>query len=276
MWKYIAGIIVLGGAVGAAAAWVMAGDAEGPALRFLEPTTVGRLGEMVLEVETPGGRLTSLDVTLEQDGNSITVFELGAAGQEPLLAESDDRLVLRQPIGREQYEALIQGSATLTATAVRPVLFGYRAAESTAAHDFEVQLRPPTISVQSQFHYINHGGSEMVVYRVSSEAARTGVLVGDREYPGYPAAGAGVAGADDSLYVAFFALNWDQDRNAPITVFAVDELGNRSTGQFDKRIFNQEFRQSTISVSDSFLSNVVPSILQNSPDFHVDDPTDLL
>jgi len=277
MWKYIFGLIVLGGAVGAAAAWYTAGSAPGPSLRFLEPTAVGRLGEMLLEIETPGGELASLEVTLDQGENThIAVYQLGAPGGEPLLAESEDRLILRQPIGRDQYEALREGSATLTARAVRPVLFGYRLAEAEATHEFNVSLRPPIISVQSQFHYINHGGSEMVVYRVSPPAERSGVLVGDREYPGYPAAGAGVAGADDTLFVSLFSLNWDQDRSTPITVFAVDSLGNQSTSPFDKRIFDQPQRASTISVSDSFLSNVVPSILQNSPDFRVDDPTDLL
>jgi murein DD-endopeptidase MepM/ murein hydrolase activator NlpD len=276
MWKYIIGFVVTGSAVGAAAAWIMAGNAPGPALRFLEPTAVGRLGELVLEIETPGGELSSLEVRLSQGDESTTVFEMGATTPAALVQEADDRLVLRQPLGREQYESLREGDATLTAHAVRPVLFGYREAEATATHDFEVRLRPPIINVQSQFHYINHGGSEMVVYRVSPPAGRTGVLVGDREYPGFPAAGAGIAGADDSLYVAFFALGWDQDRNTPITVFATDELGNESTGTFDKRIFDRQFRRSTINVSDSFLQSVVPSILQNTPEYRVDDPTDLL
>lgn len=275
MWKYIVGIVVLGGIVGGAAAWIMAGNAPGPTLRFLEPTAVGRLGDLVLEIETPGGELSSLDVTLTQGETSIPVFEM-SPGSPALVHEADDRLILRQPIGRDQYESLTQGDATLTARAVRPVLFGYREAESTETHDFEVRLRPPIINVQSQFHYINLGGSEMVVYRVSPVPERSGVLVGDREYPGYPAEGAGIANADDSLYVAFFALNWDQDRNTPITVYAVDELGNESTGTFDKRVFDKEFRHSTITLSDSFLQKVVPPILQNSPDFRVDDPTDLL
>ena len=276
MWKYIFGLIVLGGAVGAAAAWVMAGNAPGPSLRFLEPTAVGRLGEMVIEIETPGGELSSLEVTLDQQEESISIFEMGAALSTPLVQEADDRLILRAPLGREQYESLREGEATLTARAVRPLLFGYREAQAEVTHEFEVRLRPPIINVQSQFHYINHGGSEMVVYRVSPAAAQTGVLVGEDEYPGFPASGAGIAGADESLYVSFFSLSWDQNRNTPITVFAVDELGNQSTSPFDKRIFDKEFRASTINVSDSFLSNVVPSILQNTPEFQVDDPTDLL
>lgn len=276
MWKYIFGLIVLGSTVGAAAAWVMAGNAPGPSLQFLEPTTVGRIGEMVLEIETPGGELSSLEVTLDQRDDSLQIFEMGAARSASLVAEADDRLILRMPIGRNQIESLVEGEATLTARAVRPLLFGYREAEATVSHDFEVRLRPPIINVQSQFHYINHGGSEMVVYRVSPVAEQSGVFVGDDVYPGFPAAGAGIAGADDSLFVAFFALRWNQDRNTPITVFAVDEYGNQSTAPFDKRVFDKQFRESTINVSDSFLSGVVPSILQNTPEFQVDDPTDLL
>jgi murein DD-endopeptidase MepM/ murein hydrolase activator NlpD len=273
MWKYIVGLVVLGGAVGIAAAWIMAGNSPGPSLRFLEPTAVGRLGELVLEIETPGGELTELEVTLEQRGDTLPIFSMGMGA---LASEGENRLVLRQPLGREQYESLVEGEATLTARAVRPVLFGYRESEATTTHAFEVRLRPPIVNVQSQFHYINHGGSEMVVYRVSPAPERTGVMVGDREFPGFPAAGAGVAGADESLFVSFFALSWDQDRSTPITVFAADELGNQSSSPFDYRVFAKEFRASTINIGDSFLSRVVPSILQNSPEFRVDDPTDLL
>jgi murein DD-endopeptidase MepM/ murein hydrolase activator NlpD len=275
MWKYLVGIVIAGCAIGVAVIWFMAGKAPGPVLTFLEPTAVGRVGELVLAIETPGGKLDELSVTLEQGTEQIEVASL-AAGTATLVAEGEGQLILRAPLGRENYEQLREGEATLNARAVRPVLFGYRHAEGSATHQFRVSLRPPIVSVQSQFHYINHGGTELVVYRVSPAAARTGVRVGEDFYPGFPAAGAGVANADDSLFVAFFALTWDQDRNTPITVYASDALGNESTATFDKRIFDKQFRASTIDVSDEFLARVVPAILQNSPDFDVEDPTDLL
>jgi hypothetical protein len=275
MWKYLAGLVVLGGAVGGAVAWIMAGNAPGPVLEFRGPEAVGRLGELALVIETPGGELNSLSVTLEQGDRRFDVFELGAAGAT--LEQIDpDRLMLRANIGRERFADLREGDAVLKVSAVRPVLFGYREAAAEAEHAIDVRLRPPIVNVQSQFHYINHGGSEMVVYRVSPAPVRSFVRVGEDEYPGFPAAGAGVAGADDSQFVAFFALTWDQDRSTDIRVFAVDELGNEGSGTFDKRIFNKEFRRSTITISDSFLANVVPAILQNTPEFQVDDPTDLV
>lgn len=276
MWKYIVGLVVLGGAVGGATAWIMAGRAPGPSLEFTGPEAIGRIGELALVIESPGGELKSLVVTLEQGDSSFPVFDLNSAAGGSLDQIDTDRLVLRANIGRDRFDDLREGDAVLKASAVRPVLFGYREAAGEAESTIDVRLRPPIVNVQSSFHYINHGGSEMVVYRVSPQPETTFVRVGDVEYPGFPAAGAGVEGADDSLFVAFFALSWNQDRNTDIRVFAIDELGNEGSGSFDKRIFNRDFRNSTINISDSFLSNVVPSILQNTPEFQVDDPTDLV
>ena len=58
--------------------------------------------------------------------------------------------------------------------------------QSTATHDVQVRLERPQVSVVSTKHYINLGGSEMVVYRATPADVTSGVLVGDIEYPGYP------------------------------------------------------------------------------------------
>ena len=154
---------------------------------------------------------------------------------------------------------------------MRPVLFGLRQATATATRAVDVRLTPPQLAVLSQFHYVNHGGSEMVVYRVTPPDVESGVRVGDLEYPGYPA-----GGADPALRVAFFALLWDQSVSTPITVFARDAVGNEGNGTFDFRVFPKQFRKSTISLDDRFLARVVPAILQNSTELSVDDPSNLL
>ena len=68
------------------------------------------------------------------------------------------------------------------------MLYGLRKVRSTASHDVQVRLEKPTISVLSTKHYINLGGSEMVVYRATPPDVESGVQVGDLLYPGYPAA----------------------------------------------------------------------------------------
>jgi murein DD-endopeptidase MepM/ murein hydrolase activator NlpD len=276
MGKFIAILLLIAVAGGAAAAWVVAGRAPGPVVEIAEPLVVGQTGQLSIVIDTPDGKLSRLDVTLEQDGSSTPLFSLTPETASALVREGTDRVRLTQPLGRRLYPDLRAGVAEIAVTAVRPVLFGYREAVSTAMHSLEVRLNPPIVGVMSQFHYINHGGTEAIVYRVTPADAESGVRVGDYEYPGFPAAGAGIATTDPALRVAFFALLWDQELNTPITLYARDAFGNESTAPFDKRTFAKSFRNSRITIDDNFLSRVVPSILQNSSDFRVDDPSNLL
>jgi len=273
MWKALIVIILLG--VGLAAAWVTAGSADGPVIEITGPATIGQTGEIDVTVRAPRGALKRFDVSLLQGGASASVFSLTPANASELQTEGD-RVGLKRPAGKRTMPELKQGAAEVAVTAVRPVLFGLREASSTMKRTIEVNLSPPQVAVLSSFHYINHGGSEMVVYRVSPPDAESGVHVGDYEYRGFPASGAGIHSGDSGLRVAFFALLWDQDLNAPIRIYARDSIGNEGSGSFDFRVFPKSFRASRIDLDDKFLAKVVPPILQNSTELKVDDPTDYL
>ena len=268
MWKVLIVLVLL--AVGAAALWVNAGRAEGPAIEITGPALIGQTGEIAVKVSAPGGTLTGLAVALVQGGATMPIFDLTPATAAGLATVGDEVTVVR-PAGKRTLPDLKAGEAQVNVTAVRPVLFGLRQATSTATRTLEVRLTPPQVAVLSQFHYVNHGGSELVVYRVNPPDAESGVRVGDREYRGFPA-----GGADPALRLAFFALLWDQELNTPITVFARDTVGNVGSGSFEFRVFPKQFRSSTINLDDRFLARVVPAILQNTPELTVDDPNNLL
>jgi len=122
---------------------------------------------------------------------------------------------------------------------------------------------------------VNHGGSEMVVYRTSPPGVASGVRVGDVEYAGFPAPGAGgpVQAADPSVKVAFFALLHDQDLNIRMQVFARDEeAGNESVASFVDNVFQKPFRKSRIELDDRFINRVVPEILEHSPELKLTAP----
>jgi murein DD-endopeptidase MepM/ murein hydrolase activator NlpD len=119
----------------------------------------------------------------------------------------------------------------------------------------------------STHHYVNLGGSEMVVYRAAPEDVRSGVVVGDLEYPGFPASGVTLEGIriqDPAVRVAFFALRYDQDLNTPIRVYARDEAGNSASATFDYRAFPKQFTKDDIDVNDQLLNQVVPAILEGT------------
>jgi murein DD-endopeptidase MepM/ murein hydrolase activator NlpD len=255
----------------------MAGRAAPPVIDIVQPTRlVGQTGLLDITVTSPGAELAKLDVSLLQGDRTLAVFSLADTGSAQLVQEDENRLRVTRSIGKRDLPELEAGPLLVQVHAVRPVLFGLRELEAHAEQEAEVRLIPPQAGIASQFHYINHGGSEMVVYRVRPADADSGVRVGDYEYPGYPASGAGTGESDPGLRVAFFALLWDQDVTTPISLYARDEVGNESRASFDYRVFPKVFRKSRITVDDRFLQKVVPDILYNTPDFKVADPANLL
>jgi murein DD-endopeptidase MepM/ murein hydrolase activator NlpD len=259
------------------AVYYFAGKASGPAITIVQPVkAIGKSGELVVTVETPKALLKSFEVVFEQGTNKTSLYSWTPATAAQLVADGENKLKLTLPIGKAQLPQLEQGTAKISVKAVRPVLFNLREVSSAAERQIDVRLTPPTLAVLSTHHYINLGGSEMVVYRVTPNDVKSGVRVGDHEYPGYPASGAGIPNADPALRVAFFALLWNQDPNTPINVFARDDYGNDVTASFDYRVFPKKFRDSKIPLDDRFLQRVVPAILQNSTELKVADPSNLL
>jgi murein DD-endopeptidase MepM/ murein hydrolase activator NlpD len=119
----------------------------------------------------------------------------------------------------------------------------------------------------------------MVVYRATPADVESGVRVGDVEYPGFPASGAGITGADATTKIAFFALLFDQPLNAPIVAFARDEAGNQSKASFMDNAFEKPFKKSRIQLDDKFINRVVPEILEHAPQLKMQPPaegTDML
>jgi murein DD-endopeptidase MepM/ murein hydrolase activator NlpD len=116
----------------------------------------------------------------------------------------------------------------------------------------------------------------MVVYRVTPDDVESGVVVGDVEYPGYPASGIAVEGvriADPAVRVAFFALLYDQDVNTPMRVYARDPAGNMARADFDHRTFPKPFKRSRIPLDDRFIDRVVPAILEGTTEIQPEGDT---
>jgi murein DD-endopeptidase MepM/ murein hydrolase activator NlpD len=275
MRKLLALLVIL--LLVAAAVYLAAGRAAGPSIDISQPAkVVGQNGELAVVIDTPHGAIKRLDIALEQEGTRTPLVSFPSPDSSTKITqEGESKVRFTHPLGKRAIPALKQGKARIVVTAVRPVLFGLREAASSAAREIEVKLTPPRVGVISLHHFINHAGSEMVVYNVTPADATSGVKVGDHEFLGFPAANAGVQGADPTLRVAFFALTWDQELNTPISVFARDEAGNEGTGNFDYRVFPKPFRKSNIQIDDNFLNKAIPGILQGSPDFKVDNPADL-
>lgn len=248
--------------------YVAASRAQGPVIDITSPgPLVGRESTFEATVETPDNELNALDAFIEQDGERYPLFSLTGTGQGQISQAGVDRVRVRRQFDRQSHGELVAGEARIVVTATRPVFFGLREVSSQSEAVVEIRLDPPRVEVRSDLHYINHGGTELVVYRVTPPDSESGVEVGDRFYPGYPVAGAGYEGnSDNALRMAFFALSYDQDLNTQIQLVARDAASNESRVNFDYRVFPREFRRSEISISDRFLRRVVPAIVAAAPE----------
>ncbi|MGE3958289.1 MAG: M23 family metallopeptidase [Vicinamibacterales bacterium] len=268
-------VVLVGGA------YVAAGQTTPATLSIDQPTgPVGQAGTLQVTAQVPRALFARLDATLEQNGKVFPLFSL----DDPLKATITgadaqrldvDHLLITRSIGKAAIPELQQGPARITVTAARTSFLRIRDVYTTASKDIEVRLEPPRIAVLSTKHYVNQGGSEMVIYRATPPDVESGVRVGNIEYRGYPAGGAGIAGADPSLKVAFFALLHDQPLRERVVAFARDAAGNEVTASFVDDVFPKPFRKSRIPIDDRFLGRVVPEILQRSPQVKAD-PSDLL
>jgi murein DD-endopeptidase MepM/ murein hydrolase activator NlpD len=257
--------VVVGAAVLAGGAFIVAGTLDGPRIEIARPERfVGVSTPVDVVVEAPRGDVSALRVSFEQEGAS-TAIDMG--GPETWVMDGPDRVRVTGQIGKDAVPGLKSGAGRIVVAASRPVVFGLRNVETVASRDVQVRLERPRVSVLSTHHYVNHGGAEMIVYRVSPEDVQSGVTVGDLDYPGYPASGLQIPGVtlpDSGIRVAFFALLHDQPLESPMRLYARDEAGNEATAAFDFRVFPKPFKNSRIELDDAFLERVVPAILEGT------------
>jgi murein DD-endopeptidase MepM/ murein hydrolase activator NlpD len=254
-------------AAGGALLW--AGKLAGPSITIAKPEKfIGQSTPAEILIDAPRGELSALRIAVEQNGKQTQIATLADLAGDAIKQDGPDKLRITKDVGKQSVADLQTGDARIIVTASRPVLYGVRQAESTVTRDVKVRLERPRVAVVSTHHYVNLGGSEMVVYRATPDDVQSGVIVGDIEYRGFPAAAGvtvdGVRIADPALRVAFFALRYDQDLKTPIRVFARDEAGNTARADFDYRVFPKPFKKSTIPIEDALLDRVVPAILEGT------------
>jgi len=272
MFRWLLALLLLV-LVGFGGAYLIAGSGAPPKITIDKPERfVGQAGTLQVTAEAPLAKFTTLAISVEQNGKRVPLFTLLGAAAATIKQPAPNQLQISRPFGKESVPELQAGPARIVVTASRPSFLNLRTLTSTAAKDVQVRLEPPRVALVSTHHYINHGGAEMVVYRATPPDVRSGVRVGNVEYVGFPASGAGMTGADPALHVAFFALLHDQDLNTPIALFAQDEAGNSASLTFVDNVFPKPFKRSNIQIDDKFLNRVVPEIISHSPELKMTPP----
>ncbi|MFH1629967.1 MAG: M23 family metallopeptidase [Pseudomonadota bacterium] len=198
--------------------------------------------------------LRNIKVSLQQAGRNMTVLEKIFPFKGLLNCDGTHRFETRFSIDPSTLN-LAQGRVDLY---VHVWDYSRRSGGdgnlSILEHKMIVDTIPPAIRAVSRLHYVNRGGSGLVVYQTSSDSAKSGLFVKDSFFPGFPAA----QGSQEGMHVCYFGIPIDTERDPEIYLWAEDKAGNRSKANFYCHVRKSHFRTEKINITDRFMERILP------------------
>ncbi len=212
-------------------------------------TTLGQATPVTVQVHDPRG-VRKITATVEQNGTSYAV---GETTQPSKVADSNWTFTA----GVKATPQLKDGAAKLIVEATSNDLLGKKA---RAERDVTVVTRPPSLSVDSDQHYLYLGMADLVTFDVSGGWTAAGVRVGDQTYRSWPMPG-GKPGR-----FSLFAFAWNMPPGTAPVVYASVGAGNDVTSpmvfQFPKKE-QPHYTTHDLQVSDAFMQKVVNELDPN-------------
>ena len=165
-------------------------------------------------------------------------------------------------VGRKDNRELQEGRAGLYIAATNDSWSRFfRGGRAEILADLPVRFAPPQLEVLSFPHYVNQGGSELVVFKVSPGTIESGVQAGSYFFRSWP-----VKESLPDTRLCLFAFPYDLGLKTPLRLRARDDAGNETLSNFSYQVFPKAFHKDTINLSDDFLARVVPPIVSQTPE----------
>ena len=215
---------------------------------------VGRNAPLLVDVKDPRHGLTEVKVTVTQDGAEQVIF------QESYNPPRPEVQVKWLPAQEKRFK-LKEGQGTVRAEARNASWGGFfKGRTAKLEQPFTARLVPPRLEVLTTQHYVNQGGCDMVVYRVTPPDVESGVVVGDAFFKGFPLPGA----REPNVHFAIFNYPYDAKPGAQVRLRARDEAKNEALVGFWIKVFPKVFKQKELPLDDGFLNKVVPEIMSQT------------
>ncbi len=245
-------------------------NTESPAIRLAGSVKgIGKQTVMEFTVQDKEYALKNVSVVLQQGSRNFSV---------PLVSEIHNapappwwKIWAKRPassgnfkarIGQQSIPDLKEGQAVLDIVATNNS-WGrfFRGGRSELKLDLPVRFHPPQIAVLTPQVYVNQGGCDLVLFKVSPGATESGIQVGPYFFRSWP-----IKKSLPDTRMCLFAYPYNVAPKTPAQVIARDEVGNEATAGFNYKVFPQKFRDGKINLSDSFMQRVVPAIMSHDPD----------
>jgi murein DD-endopeptidase MepM/ murein hydrolase activator NlpD len=204
--------------------------------------------ELALRLDAQGGILKKLSVFSIQAEKTVNILAKDYPPGSRQAAETFNLALA----------GLKEGAFTLQveATSSAPRFGANRT--TTQTHSFTLENKPPVVAVLSVAHNIIQGGAGLVVYIVSKEVEKTGVVSGDQFFPGYRQGG--------NFYVCLFPFPYDTEPGKYVPkVIAVDRAGNERLMGINYHLTAKTFSTDRIDLKDSFLEKIAADFKDKFP-----------
>jgi len=225
---------------------------SGTVLKLDPPVTaVGDATPIHVRIENSHGvrRITG---AIEQGGSRYTVFDVQETPHRVMFWRRHEAPRMKTfQVGRQQAPALHDGKAKLIIEAVSNDL---RGRVDSIESDVEIVTQPPRVSADGAQHYINQGGSELVVFTPSGYVTDSGVRVGKYTFRSFPHP------SQSSQRFSLFAYPWDLSPDTVPVVYARNPASAEATARFWYKVFPKKFRARDLPIDDAFLDKVVNQI----------------
>jgi murein DD-endopeptidase MepM/ murein hydrolase activator NlpD len=214
-----------------------------------QPKAIGAATPITVRVTNPHG-VRHVKVTLEQNGTSTPQGEQASPPSRWMFWRRHE-----QPQSLSfTVRGVKEGKARILIEAESN---DFRALADTAEAEVTVVLHPPAVSADGFQHYINQGGSEMVMFTPSGSWTEAGVRAGPNTFRSFPVPG------NPAQRFALFAYEWNTPVDTAPAVFVKNLEGKEATAQFWFKVFPKKFRSPEFSIDDNFLNKVVNQIDPN-------------
>jgi murein DD-endopeptidase MepM/ murein hydrolase activator NlpD len=216
-----------------------------------QPTAIGASTSVTVHIANPHG-LRRFTAILDQDGARTTLVETkNPADRMKFWLAQFPPQDIHFNAGSKEAPNLKEGKARIIIEAQSNDL---RGSTDTISADVNVVLRPPSVTADGFQHYINQGGSEMVLLTLSGFWTEAGVRVRGDTYRSFPLEGS------TTQRLALFAYPWDTPIDTAPVVYAKNSAGTEATARFWFKVFPKKFRMRDLTIDDKFLDKVVNQI----------------
>ena len=216
------------------------------------PSTLATLGQatpITVQVRDPRG-VRSVNAFLEQNGARYEVFSMMQPSKTP---ESTWNFTA----GVKTTPQLQAGKAKLIVEATSNDLLKKT---GRIERELTVVTQPPSVSVDSEQHYLYLGMADLATFNVSGSWTEAGVRVGDQKFRAWP-----MPGGKEGMF-SMYAFAWNMPPDTVPMVYAANAAGNDVTSPlvviFPKKE-QPKYSTHDLQVSDAFLNKVINELDPN-------------